>query len=101
TAQKETAAPTQQESKANYATGTPSPAAGKILDEKGIDAKHVKGTGKDGRITKEDAQKAEALTSKNGGQPSKTAAKPEASASASFGGQRNERREKLSSLRKT
>lgn len=43
-----------------YATGTPSPAAKKILDEKGIDAKSVKGTGKDGRITKEDAVKAEA-----------------------------------------
>lgn len=42
-----------------YATGTPSPAAKKILDEKGIDAKEVKGTGKDGRITKEDAVQAE------------------------------------------
>ncbi len=38
-----------------YASGTPSPAARKILDEKDIDATSVKGTGKDGRITKEDA----------------------------------------------
>ncbi|MDY2585927.1 2-oxoglutarate dehydrogenase complex dihydrolipoyllysine-residue succinyltransferase [Winogradskyella aquimaris] len=38
-----------------YATGTPSPAAKKILDEKGIDTNSVKGTGRDGRITKEDA----------------------------------------------
>ena len=38
-----------------YATGTPSPAAKKILDEKGIEASHVSGSGKDGRITKEDA----------------------------------------------
>ena len=38
-----------------YATGTASPAAKKILDEKGIDAASVNGTGKDGRITKEDA----------------------------------------------
>ncbi|RNC87893.1 MAG: 2-oxoglutarate dehydrogenase complex dihydrolipoyllysine-residue succinyltransferase [Winogradskyella sp.] len=38
-----------------YATGTPSPAAKKILDEKGIDANTVKGSGKDGRITKDDA----------------------------------------------
>lgn len=44
--------------KTSYATGTPSPAAKKILDEKGIDAKEVTGTGKDGRITKEDAVKA-------------------------------------------
>ena len=40
-----------------YATGAPSPAAKKILDEKGIDAKSVSGSGKDGRITKEDAVK--------------------------------------------
>ena len=41
-----------------YATGTASPAAKKVLAEKGIDASAVKGTGKDGRITKEDAVKA-------------------------------------------
>ena len=39
----------------SYATGTPSPAAKKILDEKGIDTAQVSGSGKDGRITKEDA----------------------------------------------
>ena len=39
-----------------YATGTPSPAAKKILDEKGIDASQVTGSGRDGRVTKEDAQ---------------------------------------------
>ncbi|MEO1030717.1 MAG: 2-oxoglutarate dehydrogenase complex dihydrolipoyllysine-residue succinyltransferase [Bacteroidota bacterium] len=38
-----------------YATGTPSPAAKKILDEKGIDASTISGTGRDGRITKDDA----------------------------------------------
>ena len=43
-----------------YATGSPSPAAKKILDEKGIDAKSVSGSGKDGRITKEDAVQAKA-----------------------------------------
>jgi 2-oxoglutarate dehydrogenase E2 component (dihydrolipoamide succinyltransferase) len=41
--------------KETYASGTPSPAAKKILDEKGIDAGSVKGTGRDGRITKDDA----------------------------------------------
>ncbi|MFD1062858.1 2-oxoglutarate dehydrogenase complex dihydrolipoyllysine-residue succinyltransferase [Winogradskyella litorisediminis] len=41
-----------------YASGTPSPAARKILDERGIDAKSVSGTGKDGRVTKDDAIKA-------------------------------------------
>lgn len=42
----------------SYATGTASPAAKKILAEKGIDATSISGTGKDGRITKEDAVKA-------------------------------------------
>jgi len=39
-----------------YATGAPSPAAKKILDEKGMDAAQVSGTGRDGRITKTDAE---------------------------------------------
>ncbi|MEL0262140.1 MAG: 2-oxoglutarate dehydrogenase complex dihydrolipoyllysine-residue succinyltransferase [Flavobacteriaceae bacterium] len=41
-----------------YASGTPSPAAKKILDEKGIAPQSVSGSGRDGRITKEDAVKA-------------------------------------------
>jgi len=41
-----------------YATGTAAPAAKKILDEKGIATSAVSGTGRDGRITKEDAVKA-------------------------------------------
>ncbi len=41
-----------------YATGTASPAAKKILAEKGMDASTISGTGKDGRVTKEDAVKA-------------------------------------------
>jgi len=42
----------------NYAAGAPSPAAKKILDEKGIDVVSVQGTGRNGRITKEDAVQA-------------------------------------------
>lgn len=38
-----------------YATNTPSPAARKILDEKNIQPSDIVGTGKDGRITKDDA----------------------------------------------
>jgi len=38
-----------------YATGTPSPAARKILDEKNIQPAEIVGTGKGGRITKDDA----------------------------------------------
>ncbi|MES2778709.1 MAG: 2-oxoglutarate dehydrogenase complex dihydrolipoyllysine-residue succinyltransferase [Bacteroidota bacterium] len=66
-----------------YASGTPSPAAAKILAEKGVDAKDVKGTGKDGRITKADAMTAELKITTN---ESKS---------------RNERTEKMTSLRKT
>ncbi|MDG2280181.1 MAG: dihydrolipoyllysine-residue succinyltransferase, partial [Flavicella sp.] len=40
---------------ATYATGTAAPAAQKILDEKGISNASVSGSGRDGRITKEDA----------------------------------------------
>jgi 2-oxoglutarate dehydrogenase E2 component (dihydrolipoamide succinyltransferase) len=38
-----------------YASQTPSPAARKILDEKSINPSDIVGTGKDGRITKDDA----------------------------------------------
>ena len=41
-----------------YASGSASPAARKILAEKGMDTKGITGTGKDGRVTKEDAIKA-------------------------------------------
>jgi len=43
---------------ADYATQTPSPAARKILAEKGMDPSNIQGTGRAGRITKEDAVKA-------------------------------------------
>ena len=86
------AAPVAERNGESYATGTPSPAAGKILAEKGVDAGAVKGSGVDGRITKEDAIKAE--------KPAAPAAKaPEKAGLAA--GSRNERREKMSPLRKT
>lgn len=53
-----TATETPVAANSTYATGTPSPAAKKILSEKGMDAKDVKGSGRDGRITKSDAQNA-------------------------------------------
>lgn len=84
------AAPSNKDS---YASGTPSPAAGKILAEKGIDAAAVKGTGVDGRITKEDAQ--------NASKPAATAPSASTTASAAPKGERNSRREKMTSLRKT
>lgn len=53
----ETAAPAPA-SGSNYATGHPSPAAAKILKENAIAPAEVAGTGREGRITKEDAAKA-------------------------------------------
>lgn len=46
------------EQTSTYASQTPSPAARKIIAEKGIDATAIQGTGRGGRITKEDAVKA-------------------------------------------
>lgn len=52
------AAPVKEEVKTTYASGSASPAAKKILAEKGMDGSTIKGTGKAGRITKDDAVKA-------------------------------------------
>ncbi|MCJ8167631.1 2-oxoglutarate dehydrogenase complex dihydrolipoyllysine-residue succinyltransferase [Pontibacter sp. E15-1] len=79
-----------------YASGTPSPAAGKILSEKGVSPADVQGTGRDGRITKEDAQGAQ----KAAPAPKQESAPAAAEAPAATG-ERNQRREKMSSLRKT
>lgn len=49
-------APAKKEEPKTYATGTPSPAAKKIMAEKNIEASQVKGSGKDGRITKADVE---------------------------------------------
>ncbi|QDH78150.1 2-oxoglutarate dehydrogenase complex dihydrolipoyllysine-residue succinyltransferase [Echinicola soli] len=86
----------------SYAEGHASPAAAKILAEKGIDAKDVKGTGKDGRITKEDAEKAQKPAAKPAAsQPSKSEKKEAAPEAPKVAGERNMKREKMSSLRKT
>lgn len=96
------AAPTSSASasgKDSYATGHASPAAAKILSEKGIASAQITGSGKDGRITKEDAEAAK----KSAPAPSTT---PKAETKSEVtpvpvSGSRNERRERMSSLRKT
>lgn len=75
-------APQPAQAKESYASGVGSPAAKKIMDEKGIDPETVKGTGRDGRITKDDAVKAVPSM----GSPT--------------GGSRGESRTKLSMLRR-
>ncbi|WP_316837707.1 2-oxoglutarate dehydrogenase complex dihydrolipoyllysine-residue succinyltransferase [Pedobacter nutrimenti] len=88
--------PVAEKNGESYATGTPSPAAGKILAEKGVDPASVKGSGVDGRITKEDALGAQ--------KPASKPAAPAVSAApvvAAVAGSRNERRQKMTPLRKT
>ncbi|MFC3812691.1 2-oxoglutarate dehydrogenase complex dihydrolipoyllysine-residue succinyltransferase [Lacihabitans lacunae] len=81
----------------NYASGHPSPAAAKVLAEKGISPDAVSGTGVGGRITKEDAMSANKTAA-----PAAPASAPVAAAAPSVAtGARNSRREKMSSLRKT
>ena len=99
TAPKETSAPTVVVEKAapaaanTYAAGHPSPAASKILEEKGIPANSIQGSGKDGRITKADA--AQAVPAKQQDQPSVV----KGSAPAHFS--RTEERKKMSRMRRT
>lgn len=96
--EEETNDASEKEKKDSYASGHPSPAASKILREKGIDPAAVSGTGKDERITKEDAQKATAAEpqAKEKIPPSDTY---KVTGAASFS--REERREKMSRMRRT
>jgi 2-oxoglutarate dehydrogenase E2 component (dihydrolipoamide succinyltransferase) len=95
--EQKTSAPTATGNGSSYATGTPSPSAGKILAEKGVDAGAVTGTGVDGRITKEDALKAEKAAT----QPAAKPAEKAQPAVAAAPGSRSERRQKMTPLRKT
>ena len=90
---KESATKTEELKSSTYAAGAPSPSAAKILAEKGIDAADVKGSGVGGRLTKEDAIKAESVKKSEPAEVKK--------APVSAPGSRVERREKMSSLRKT
>ena len=90
-------APVAEKTGDSYATGTPSPSAGKILAEKGVEPAAVKGSGVDGRITKEDALNAEKAQPKAAAKP---ASAPVAAAPV-VAGSRNERRQKMTPLRKT
>ena len=73
--------------KATHAAGHPSPAAKKMLAESGLKASQVQGTGRDGRILKQDVLAA-------------LAAGFDGSSAAQWGGSREARREKMSMLRR-
>lgn len=102
-------APTSTEAPTTPAANAPeggdknysSPAASKILAEKGIDASSVNGTGKDGRITKNDAVNAKA--SKPASAPAaKAAPAPEIETQTPMGGaSRGKEEVKMKRIRKT
>lgn len=85
----------------NYATGHPSPAAAKILREGSVDASSVDGSGKDGRITKEDAAKAVENKTSTPAAPSSQAVPSSPMARTVVAGAREVRVEKMSRMRKT
>lgn len=98
----------KQKKATTYASGHPSPAAAKILSEKGIDPKDVNGSGRDGRITKEDAEKATIQTTapekkpaSAGVQQNGVVKKDSPQTIAQEAGDRAQRREKMTNLRKT
>ena len=93
----ETATPQTQ----NYATGHPSPAAAKILREGSVDASSVDGSGKDGRITKEDATKAVENKTSTPAAPSAPAVPSAPVTRTVVAGAREVRVEKMSRMRKT
>lgn len=85
-------------SDANYASGHPSPAAAKVMAEKGLSSADVQGTGVGGRITKEDAQNAQVATI---APPSPITSAPAVPLAPVSTDGRGSRREKMTTLRKT
>ena len=82
--------------------GHPSPAAAKILREGDVKPDDITGTGKEGRITKEDAMQAVAAkTVPVVAEAPKNEVKQEVTIHATHQGSRNERREKMSRMRRT
>lgn len=101
TAASPTASPAANTASTSSAAGHPSPAASKILAEKGINPADVNGTGVDGRITKEDALKAQKTKPAASTPAKKQTPTPVASTPAAVPGSRNQNRKRMSPLRKT
>ncbi len=92
---------TPQTSSDSHASGHPSPAAHKILAEKGIHPNDLVGTGVGGRITKEDALKAQKPIYQAPTTPKSTPEPQPAPEVPAQTGDRNQNRKRMSSLRKT
>jgi 2-oxoglutarate dehydrogenase E2 component (dihydrolipoamide succinyltransferase) len=88
----------------SYASGHPSPAAAKLMKENSLSAADINGTGKDGRITKDDVlttvtKKQEAPAPAKTSSPTKEKASPAPATSSSFS--RGSERKKMSRMRRT
>lgn len=90
----------ESSSESSYASGHPSPAAAKIMRESGVDPATVQGSGKGGRITKEDAQNAVSKPEASSTEASQ-AESPSTEAAAKMLFSREDRTEKLSRMRRT
>ena len=84
----------------SYASGHPSPTAQKLMKENGLTADQVVGTGKDGRITQEDVEKA-ILQSSNKNKVAVQAEEKLVTAAPSNSLNRATRVEKMSRMRRT
>ena len=83
-------------------TSALSPAARRVVEEHGLDPAQITGTGKDGRLTKEDALKAAGGGQSAPASPAPPAAAAPSAAAAPAGGQgAREERVKMTRLRKT
>ncbi len=85
----------------SYAAGHPSPAAAKLMRENGLAAAQVTGTGKDGRITKEDVQKALKAPAAPEPAPATTSAPAAQASTTSASFSRGTERKKMSRMRRT
>jgi 2-oxoglutarate dehydrogenase E2 component (dihydrolipoamide succinyltransferase) len=77
---------------------TLSPSVRRLVLERGVDPSQIKGSGKDGRVTRDDVLAAPVPVAKA---PSAPSAAPAAAAPAATGGARNEERVKMTRLRQT
>lgn len=85
--EKKSSESSKDDDSSKHAEGHPSPAARKLMKENNISSSQVKGSGKGGRITKQDVVEA-------------MAAGISAESTQGWGGSREEKREKMSSLRR-
>ncbi|MXO74195.1 2-oxoglutarate dehydrogenase complex dihydrolipoyllysine-residue succinyltransferase [Altererythrobacter aerius] len=94
----DTGAPAQAKSQGSDATQTLSPAVRRAVLEHGVDPSSIKGSGKDGRLTKEDVLAAATAKKETGDSPAPAASTAPPTAG---GGERREERVKMTRMRQT